>query len=174
MLRLSGALRRRHILSWMLLASALLRPTSSDLLQNKHEAVDRQPQQRLRGTPADVGDDAGQPEQIHLALQVAAGGRDMYAMSVSWLTWGEAKSPSLLVPRYGHGRSLCRGGRRRQRYEIHDSLHQPRPGAIHERAAAFGGNRGSGAVDHDFLLCRRRGPCAEHRPKLHDAWRLRS
>lgn len=63
----------------MLLASALLRPTSSDLLKNKHEAVDRQPQQRLRGTPADVGDDddddAGQPEQIHLALQVAAGGR---------------------------------------------------------------------------------------------------
>ncbi|CBJ32080.1 acid phosphatase/ protein serine/threonine phosphatase [Ectocarpus siliculosus] len=91
MLRFSDALRLRHIiLRWTLLASALLRPTSSDLLKNKHEAVDRQPQQRFRGTPADAGDDPGQPEQIHLAL--AGGDRDMYAMSVSWLTWEETKS----------------------------------------------------------------------------------
>lgn len=94
--------RLRHL--WALLLASYRAPLT--LSEDGFGAVPVSPDRRqqhqqrvlLRGSPLASKDDPATstppapPEQLHLAFADPRGARDVYAVSVSWLTWVDAKS----------------------------------------------------------------------------------
>lgn len=94
---------RRHLRIWALLLTSCGAPLT--MSKNCVSAVPISPDRhgqhqrvQLRGSSlASTNDSAAStlPEQLHLAFAEARGTRDVYAVSVSWLTWEDAKSQVL-------------------------------------------------------------------------------